>query len=104
MKYAEMDVEIKDSVADGTVAATMDMIHKTFHVFSDDFAGKVQVQGSQNGSNFYNIGSEITAPGTPGWAAKVAVDDTVKFVRASTTLYTAGTATGKLAGIDARGF
>lgn len=58
----------------------------TRHVqVSGTFTGTVQIQGSVDGQNFYDIGSALTAP-----ALKV-IEDGVPYIRTNCTAYTSGT-------------
>jgi len=108
MRQDNIELEVKAAVAppagagDGVAKDVRNLTHKTIHVASNNWNGTIQFQASQNGTHWSNVGSPVSNAGTPGWAANVYVDETVKYIRAQTTAYTAGTAWAEVAGYNVR--
>jgi hypothetical protein len=60
------------------------------------FAATLQVEASIDGSEYFNVGGAVSAPGV------VPVPETVEFIRVRTTAYTSGAPKAVLAGFDER--
>lgn len=64
--------------------------------FSGTFTATFQVQGTIDGSTYFNIGSAATSAGF------VEVPYTIEYLRISTVAWTSGTPTATFAGMDSR--
>jgi len=91
----KMTLEVKQEVGVGRAENVFRFLHKYLQV-GGTFAATLQVEASIDGSEYFNVGSAVSAPGV------VPVPETVEFIRVRTTVYTSGEPKAVLAGFDER--
>lgn len=77
----------------GSSFGTRDIIKGVIQV-SGTFVGTVKIEGSQDGTNFTQIGSDITT------VSSAQITDYYPFTRANVSAYTSGNITVKYSGIS----
>jgi hypothetical protein len=91
----KVQLEVKQEVGVGRPENVFRFLHKYLQV-GGTFAATLQVEASIDGSEYFNVGSAVIAPGV------VPIAETVEFIRVRTTAYTSGEPKAVLAGFDER--
>ena len=88
-------LEVKQAVDVGKAEVVFRFRDKYVQVHGT-FVATLQVEASIDGSDYFDVGAPVAAPGV------VAVPETVEFVRVRTTAYTDGEPKAVLGGFDER--
>jgi len=88
-------IEVKQEIGVGRAENVFRFRDKYAQVHGS-FVATLQIEASIDGSEYFNVGGAVSAPGV------VRVRETVEFIRVRTTAYTSGEPKAVLAGFDER--
>lgn len=90
-----LPLDIRTAVEEGT-PINLDGLRDAAVQVTGTFVAEIQIEGTINGTDFFNLGTSFTGPGV------LELPNYVTRMRANTKSYTSGTPTGTVGGLNTR--